>query len=94
MKKFKKQVREFKTIIESLCLVWDNPKYITISVLLQNLGFESCEKSLEEEKAKCEKIIKSLRLMADFDKNCHVSNYVFQEIDSLYMGFVICSDNY
>ncbi len=92
MKQFKKHVREFKAIVDSLCSVWDNPKYITISVLLQNLGFESCENSLEQDKIKCEKIIKSLHLIASYDTNCHVSNYVYQEIDFLYTGLVICSN--
>lgn len=90
LKTFKGRVREFKKIIDKLSEIWDNPKYKTISVLLQNLGFESvrCENySLEKDLIKCDNIIESLRLLSSYDSNCHLTQYVYQEVSSMFQGY-------
>ena len=90
LKTFKGRIREFKNVIDALSKIWDNPKYITISILLQNLGFEGvrCENySLEKDLVKCNNIIKALELLSSYDTNCHLTQYVYQEVSAMFQGY-------
>lgn len=85
---FKKRVREFYKVIEPIAEYWGQPHQITLSVLVQNLGFDSSDcmgYSLEEANKKVNTILKLIKSISEY-QNSHFENWVFQEIDIIYTG--------
>jgi hypothetical protein len=89
LKEFKERMRNLNKVLSKIIVVWDNPQYEVISVLLQNLGFDATDcQDYSHEKAvvKCENIIEALREMNDFDGH-HLIKWIFEEVESSYMGY-------
>lgn len=85
---FKRQVREFLKVIEPIADYWGQPNYITLCVLVQNLGFDSSDcmgYSLEKSNEKVITILKLIKSISQY-QNSHFENWVYQEIDMLYIG--------
>jgi hypothetical protein len=89
LKQFKERVRNLNKVLSKIIVVWDNPQYEVISVLLQNLGFDSTEcvgYSNKKDVERCEDIIKALREIKDFDGH-HLIKWIFTEVDSYYTAY-------
>lgn len=85
---FKKRVRAFYKVIDPIAEYWGQPHQITLSVLVQNLGFDSSDcmgYSLVESNKKVTTILKLIKSISDY-QNSHFENWVHQEIDAIYMG--------
>jgi hypothetical protein len=89
LKEFKERMRNLNKVLSKIIIVWDNPQYEVISVLLQNLGFDAtdCQDYSHERAVEtCENIIKALEEMRNFDGH-HVIKWIFDEVDNSYMGY-------
>jgi len=90
---FKKQVEKTRTFLSFLTVVW--PNHDLLSLLLQNLSFDvtqSTTYSYERDLKRCEAIIKALKELKERTTNCPVTQYICEEIDLLYTGYVIMAD--
>lgn len=95
MKKFKTKVRAFHKVVKALTSVWDSPKYITIEVLIQNLGFDASDCSNYDEKRESlevDNIIKALEVLSTYEDSCYLSKYVYQEVSDLYYVYIVMGD--
>lgn len=92
---FKSQVREFNTVIDKIISHWNNSNEEVIGVLLQNLGFDGskCQNfDLENEYNKCISIVNILQSISKYS-NYHLVNWIAQEVDMLYTGIIIMSED-
>lgn len=91
LKEFKEQMRNLNKIVAKIILVWDNPQYEVIEVLLQNLGFDSTDcQGYSHEKAveKCKLIIDSLKEMNNYNFDGHYFiKWIYQEVDNSFVGY-------
>lgn len=95
MKEFKTKVRAFHKVMRALTSVWDNPKYMVIEVLIQNLGFDSSDYTNyneQREKLKVNNIIKALEVLSTYEDSCYLSKYVYQEVSDLYYVYVVMGE--
>ena len=89
LKQFKERIRNLNKVLNKIIVVWDNPQYVVINVLLQNLCFDATDcANYSHEKAvvKCENIIEVLKEMNDFDGH-HLIKWIFEEVESSYIGY-------
>lgn len=95
LQEFKKQMRELYLVSQQLTKVWNEPKYTTVSVLVQNISVDGSDYKdycLEADLKRVRSIIKALSLLADYNKECHVTNFIFDEVSMCYSGYSMCED--
>lgn len=90
---FKRDIREFYKVIEPIAEYFDLPGNITLSVLVQNLGFSSKDTfgyNLDEDINTTRNLLKMIQSIADYaGKQGHFENYVANTIHMIYMGYIM-----
>ena len=89
---FKEKVRDLNKVLTDIREVWDDDIYTTVATLIQNLGFESRENDLQTDTKKCERILKALRSLSNYEQNNHLINWVVEEVEMLYHSLFICGE--
>lgn len=89
---FKERVEAFNNAVVPVLRHYNFPSYITLEVLLQNLYANTSKYAhfnLEEENKKCANIIQIIKGIAKYNKNCHITNWIANELDMLETGAIM-----
>jgi len=89
---FKEQVGKTRTFLSSLMAVWESPSHDLLALLLQNLSFDGSEcinYNFNKDFKKCEDIVKALKELKGRSESCPVTQYICEEVDLLYTGYVV-----
>ena len=85
LKTIKKELRDFLPIIQAMSNHWKNPNYASITVLLQNAGFENsdtCNFDAKKAEEDLYEILNILKLIAEY-KNSHFETWVYEEVNRI-----------
>lgn len=94
LSEFKGNIRNLNNVVESLIKVWDNPEYVMLNVLLQNLGSDTnmcANYNLQEELKQCENIIAAITDLEIYS-NIHLISWIDKEVNCLYTGHILMYD--
>jgi len=82
----KKRIREFDGVVRPMAEYFNQPHYMMISVILQNMGFVSCKNDNEQKEIdKLYLLLARLRSLSEY-YNQYFENWVFNEVDMIIMG--------
>lgn len=91
---FKRDIREFHKVIDPIAMHFNGPGQVTLTVLVQNLGFEwgntVKDYNVAEDNMKIDNLLKMIQSIADYaGKQGHFENYVANTIHMIYMGYIM-----
>lgn len=92
---FKRNALKVSSLLSHLMQVWQSNNHDLLALLLQNLTFDSSEAvnyDYVSDSKKCLAIIKALRELKAYNTSCPVTQYICDEIDMLYTGYVTMAD--
>jgi hypothetical protein len=81
----KKEIRAFQAIVQDISNHWKSDNYATISVLLQNAGFDmTSSKSFDLKQAEKElyDILSILKKISEYKKS-HFENWIYSEVNNI-----------
>lgn len=78
----KKELIAFSELVRHLSGLFSSERYITISVVLQNMAFHADEFKESE----FEPYLRALKLFKECRPDCHISNWVYEEADMIISG--------
>lgn len=93
---FKKEASKVSFLLAHLMQVWQSNNHDVLALLLQNLVHDVSEcinYDYVTDHNKCLAIIKTLKEMKVYNKSCPVTQFICEEIDMLYTGYVVMADN-
>lgn len=80
-----KNLFNLQVLVEAIAKVWDNPRYVTMSVIIQNMAAYAGEK----DESFFVPYLKVLKLNAEYAPNCHVSQWIYSEAWMIVEGHFI-----
>lgn len=95
LSEFKGNIRNLNNVLASLIKVWDDPAYIMLNVLLQNLGADSnmcANYDLQEELIQCENIVAAITNLEIYS-DIHLISWIDKEVNCLYTGHILMYDH-
>lgn len=82
LKNIKRQLREFLPIVQATAKHWNSSQYTTISVLLQNAGFDASSSSNYNHRRDEDEIYEILEILKKISeyKKSHFETWVYEEV--------------
>lgn len=92
---FKKEVEKFYKVIKTVADFWGFSQYKVITVLVQNLQFDSSNchgYEFKEDLEKTKELVKIITTVCNYTDS-HFENWVKKEIDCLYTAYIMTEEN-
>lgn len=88
LSEIKTRIRKFHELVIPIIEHWDKVahNFITMSVLVQNAGFDGSEcKNYNHNDAEMDlmKVLDILKAMSEYHDQCHVTSYVYNEVNDI-----------
>lgn len=91
LKELKKEIRKFHALLSNVSEYWGStfPHYVTIQVVVQNMGADNSDCVDFNLEGSLEKLHKCLEVLKGFSEyyNSHVENWVYGELSMLVQGY-------
>jgi len=90
----KQEIKRFNTLFEKVSSYWCPSHYLTMHVILQNMGAEYSDTVGYNHKEAVKKVMDGLEILEQFSKyyNSHVENWAAEEVGMIIQGNILSED--